>query len=71
MLLGERYTSSNTHCNKNFSKVVEIGKEPSKLSDVLGGDSVLMNNVATAYKGRETLDKFTQNMAMDRCNVDL
>jgi hypothetical protein len=50
---------------------MEISKQLSKVSNVLGRDSILMNDVATAHKRREALDKLSWNVAIDCCDIDL
>jgi hypothetical protein len=71
MLSREQYTFSNTCYDKNILKAMEIGEQLSKARNVLGRDSILTNNVATAHKRREALDKLSRNMAMNCCDVDL
>jgi hypothetical protein len=71
MLSREQYTFVNTCCNKNFTKAMEISKELSKASNVLGRDGVSTNNVAIGHKGRETLYKLSGNMAINCCDVNL
>ena len=58
--------STNTCYNKDLSKAMEISKELLKVGNVLGEDSISMNNVAAVYKSRETLDHISRDMAMDR-----
>jgi hypothetical protein len=71
MLSGKQYTLVNACHNKDFLEVVEIGEKLSKVSNVLGRDGILMNNIAAVNKGRDTLDNICRNVATDCCNVDL